>query len=91
MLSKRVEILFDPKQYAELERVAQRDGKSVGALIREAVEREYLHASREERQAALKALLSIKLEIGSWEEAKELILKSYLDRFEGCERARETP
>ncbi len=91
MLSKRVEVLFDPKQYAELERVAQRDGRSVGALIREAVEREYLQASREERKAALKDLLSIRLDIGSWEEAKELILMSYLDRFRGGEGARETP
>ena len=91
MLSKRVEVLFDPKQYAELERVAQRDGRSVGALIREAVEREYLHASREERKAALKDLLSIRLDIGSWEEAKELILMSYLDRFRGGEGVSETP
>lgn len=91
MLSKRVEVLFDPKQYAELEQRAQRDGKSVGALIREAVEREYLRPSREERQAALKALLSIKLDISSWEEAKELILRSYLDRFEDREGAREAP
>ncbi len=90
MLSKRVEVLFDPKQYAELERVARRDGKSVGAVICEAMEREYLQPSREERKAALKELLSIKLDIGSWEEAKELILRSYLDRFDGCADSRET-
>ena len=90
MLSKRVEVLFDPKQYAALEHVAQRDGKSVGALIREAVERKYLQPPREERRAALKELLSIKLDIGSWEEAKELILRSYLDRFDACEDSRET-
>ncbi len=91
MLSKRAEILFDPKQYAELECEARRCGKSVGSLVREAVEREYLLPSREERKAALKELLSIRLDIGSWEEAKELILRSYLDRFEGDEPARETP
>jgi hypothetical protein len=45
--------------------------------------------SREERRAALKDLLSIKLDIGSWEEAKELILRSYLDRFQGDQVGRE--
>jgi hypothetical protein len=89
MLSKRVEVLFDPKQYTELERVARRDGKSIGCLVRDAVEREYLLPSREERKAALKELLSIKLDIGSWEEAKELILRSYLDRFQGDQASRE--
>lgn len=91
MLSKRVEVLFDPKQYAELESEAQRREKSVGALIREAVEREYLQPSREERKAALKEFLSIRLDIGSWEEAKELILRSYLDRFGSDEASREVP
>jgi hypothetical protein len=90
MLSKRVEVLFDPKQYASLEEEARRRGKSVGSLVREAVEREYLVPSQQERKAALKELLSIKLDIGSWEEAKELILRSYLDRFEGDNAARET-
>ena len=89
MLSKRVEILFDPKQYASLEEEARRREKSVGALVREAVEREYLAPSRQERKAALKEFLSIRLDIGSWEEAKELILRSYLDRFEGGEATRE--
>jgi hypothetical protein len=83
MLSKRVEVLFDPKQYAGLEQEARRRGESVGSLVREAVERQYLLPSREERRTALKDLLSIKLDIGSWEEAKELILRSYLDRFQG--------
>ena len=83
MLSKRVEVLFDPKQYTGLEQEARRRGESVGSLVREAVERQYLLPSREERRTALKDLLSIKLDIGSWEEAKELILRSYLDRFQG--------
>jgi hypothetical protein len=89
MLSKRVEVLFDPKQYAGLEQEARRRGESVGSLVREAVERQYLLPSREERRTALKELLSIKLDISSWEEAKELILRSYLDRFQGDQVGRE--
>ena len=75
MLSKRVEVLFDPKQYAGLEQEARRRGESVGSLVREAVERQYLLPSREERRTALRDLLSIKLDIGSWEEAKEEIIR----------------
>ena len=89
MLSKRVEVLFDPQQYERLEREARRRGESVGSLVRGAVEREYLLPSREERQAALRELVSIKLDIGSWEEAKELILRSYLDRFQDDQAGRE--
>jgi hypothetical protein len=89
MLSKRVEVLFDPKQYEGLEQEARRRGESVGSLVREAVERQYLLPSREERRTALKELLSIKLDIGSWEEAKELILRSYLDRFQDDQAGHE--
>ena len=89
MLSKRVEVLFDPKQYAGLEQEARRRGESVGSLVRDAVERQYLLPSREERRTALKDLLSIKLDIDSWEEAKELILRSYLDRCLGDQASRE--
>jgi len=75
MLSKRVEVLFDPRQYAGLEQEARRRGESIGSLVRAAVERQYLLPSREERRAALRELLSIKLDIGAWEEAKELIFR----------------
>jgi hypothetical protein len=75
MLSKRVEILFDPKQYAELERVARQDGKSVGALIREAVERLYLAPSRKERLEAVKWLTSQNMDFPPWEEVKEIIIR----------------
>jgi hypothetical protein len=75
MLSKRVEVLFDPKQYTELERVARRDGKSIGCLVREAVERLYLAPSRQERQEAVKWLTSQNFDLPPWEEAKEIIIR----------------
>jgi hypothetical protein len=75
MLSKRVEVLFDPKQYAELERVAHQNAKSVGGLIREAVERLYLQPSREERLQAVKWLTSQNIDFPPWEEVKEIIIR----------------
>jgi hypothetical protein len=82
MLSKRVEVLFEPKQYAELERVAQQNAKSVGGLIREAVERLYLKPSREERLQAVERLVSQNFDFGSWEEVKEEIIRGKIPRIE---------
>jgi hypothetical protein len=82
MLSKRVEILFDPKQYAELECEARRRDKSVGSLVREAVERLYLQPSREERLQAVERLVSQNFDFGSWEEVKEEIIRGKIPRIE---------
>jgi hypothetical protein len=76
MLSKRVEVLFDPKQYSELEHVSQRNGKSVGALIREAVERQFLQPTRRQRLAAVKRLTSQQIDWPPWEDLKEQIIKA---------------
>jgi hypothetical protein len=37
-LEKRVQVLFDPEQYALVEAVARAEGMSVGAFIRKAVD-----------------------------------------------------
>ena len=75
MLSKRVEVLFEPKQYASLEEEARRRGKSVGSLVRDAVERLYLAPSRQERLDAVKWLTSQNLDLPPWEKAKEIIIR----------------
>jgi hypothetical protein len=76
MLSKRVEILFDPKQYAELECEARRRDKSVGSLVREAVEREYLQPTRRQKLAAVRRLTSQQMDWPPWEELKEAIIRA---------------
>lgn len=42
MLTKRTQVLFDKNSYKALEDIASKKGKSVGALVREAVEIVYL-------------------------------------------------
>ena len=76
MLSKRVEVLFDPKQYASLEEEARRREKSVGALVREAVDRQFLQPTRRQKLAALRRLTSQQMDWPPWEELKEEIIKS---------------
>lgn len=69
-LTKRVELLLDPAQYAFLEEIARSRKESVGALIRRAVTREYLQPTREQKRAALQRLLAQETDFGTWEEAK---------------------
>ncbi len=76
VLNKRAEILFSDEEYEELKREAKRRRVSVGELVREAVRRIYLQPSEAERRAAIERILNdprFELDIGSWEEAKQLI------------------
>lgn len=82
MLKKRVEVLFEPSEYRRLEELAQAKRRSVGSLLREAVERLYLQPSREERLRAVERLVSQNYEFGSWEEVKEEILRGKMPRIE---------
>ena len=72
-LTKRVEVLFDPKQYALLEQIARSRGETVGALVRKAVEQELLRPTLEERRAAVRGLLGEEVDFGPWEDVKKAI------------------
>jgi predicted nucleic acid-binding protein len=80
-LTKRVEVLFDPDHYRTIERIARSKGKTVGALVRKAVEQQYLKPSIEERRAAVRDLLDMESDL-TWEEAKEIIEKDPGRRFD---------
>ena len=69
-LTKRVEVLFEPNQYLELQRISRAQGETVGALVRNAVEQQYLRPTLIQRQQAVQRLLEIQTDI-TWEEAKE--------------------
>jgi predicted transcriptional regulator len=45
-LTARIQVLFEPGQAARLQAIAEAEGRSVGALIGEAVERTYLERDR---------------------------------------------
>ncbi len=83
---KRVEVLFEPSEYRILEDAAQRQGKSVGAMVREAVVKYVTGPSQEKREAAIKHLRSLQGQggpVGSPEEIKAEIIAGideYLDK-----------
>ena len=77
MFSERTQVLLSPEQLARLKRIAERDGRSVGAVIREAVD-SFVEAEPDRRQRALKRLLAMNAPVDDWEVMKAQILKSQL-------------
>jgi len=57
MLSRRLQLLLDEARYRRLRAEARTRGASIGALVREAIDRAY-PVSPERRRAAAKAILS---------------------------------
>jgi predicted DNA-binding protein len=77
MFSERTQVLLSPEQLARLKRIAERDGRSVGSVIREAVD-SFVEAEPDRRQRALKRLLAMNAPVDDWEVMKAQILKSQL-------------
>ena len=83
MKSKRVEVLFDPKEYRTLEERARIEGRPVGAVIREAVEKYVIRPRDEARREAFEWLRSQTWDdVGDWEEEKEKIIRARIDAIE---------
>lgn len=75
ILERRVQVLFDPDEYALLESMARQEQRSVASIVRESVHRT-LAQPVSARQAALARLLaradSAPAEpVGDWEAVKE--------------------
>lgn len=84
---RRVEVLFDEREYAMLEERARATRRSVGSLIREAVTEYVASPSPEERLKALEWMAAQRGPVGSPEEIKADIMRSIT---EGIERSLET-
>ncbi len=81
-LTKRVMILFDPERYQKVAEEAKRHHYSVGALIREAVDKAVLNESEASKSTKLEAaaqLISMKEDVPDWDEIEELIARGHLN------------
>jgi predicted transcriptional regulator len=67
-LTKRVQVLLDPFQYQRLDELARQRNRSMGALIREAIDQVYLQSAMEERLGAVRALAAMQLPVAGWEQ-----------------------
>jgi hypothetical protein len=82
VLDRRVPVLFDPERYAALERLAREERKSVGAVIRDAVD-ERLDRKKVTRGAAWRRLLERadarpSVPVGDWEAVKDDFERAHL-------------
>lgn len=77
MFSERTQVLLSPEQLARLKRIAARDGRSVGSVIREAVD-SFVEQRPDSRAAAARAINSMNAPVDDWEVMKAQILRSQL-------------
>jgi Ribbon-helix-helix protein, copG family len=77
MFSERTQVLLSPEQLATLKRIAARDGRSVGSVIREAVD-SFVRAEPDARDRALRSITSMAAPIDDWDVMKAEILRSQL-------------
>jgi hypothetical protein len=77
MFSERTQVLLSPAQLAKVKRIAARDGRSVGAVIRHAVD-SYVDPDGDARRRAVEAILAMNAPVDDWEVMKAQILKSQL-------------
>jgi len=77
MFSERTQVLLSPAQVKRLKRIAARDGRSVGAVIRDAVD-SYVDPGLDSRRRAADRILSMNLPVDDWEVMKEQIMRSQL-------------
>jgi predicted transcriptional regulator len=77
MFSERTQVLLSPEQVAKLKRIAAREGRSVGAVIRDAVDT-YVDPGTEARRRAFEELTAMNLPVDDWEVMKAEIMRSQL-------------
>lgn len=78
-MTRRLQVLIETDRWHHLERLARQQDRTVAALVRDALDRSYPLDLPPADVAAARFLEREPLELGSWEDAKELI-ESALDR-----------
>ena len=77
MFSERTQVLLSPDQVAKLKRIATHEGRSVGAVIRDAVD-SYVEPADDVRRRAVESIIAMNAPVDDWEVMKAQILASQL-------------
>jgi len=80
MFSERTQVLLSPEQLARLKRIAARDGKSVGAVMRDAIDA-FIERGPDSRRAAAQAINTMNVPAEDWEVMKAQIMRSQLGEW----------
>ena len=78
MYSERTQVLLSPGQVDRLKRLARREGRSLGAVIRDAIDAYTLGTA--DRHAAIEHLLSMEAPVDDWEVMKADILRGAIGK-----------
>ncbi len=84
MLTKRLEILFDPKEFDALKKKAIEEGKSVANLVRETMKEKIIDSSMKQKEIALKRLFSLDMETDfkEWNVEKKRVIQAGIKAIE---------
>lgn len=73
-LVTKTTVLFEPRQYEQLKRIAASNKRSVGDLIRQAVAEKYSLSDRRARIEAVERLSKMSAPAGDWKEMEAEII-----------------
>lgn len=73
MFSERTQVLLSREQVSRLKRIAASDGRSVGAVIREAVDA--YTTTADQRRQALERLFALDAPVADWDQMKREIVE----------------
>jgi hypothetical protein len=79
MHSERTQVLLTPAQRSRLERIAARENRSLGAVIRDAIDAYTLPRSRPPAEA-LRSLMGLEAPVDDWPAMKAEIARGSLGR-----------
>ena len=77
MFSERTQVLLSPAQVEKLKRIAARDDRSVGAVIRDAID-SFIDPGVDARRRAVQEMIRMNAPVDDWEVMKAEIMKSQL-------------
>ena len=77
-MTKKTTILFPPRMYRQLERVAHERRVSVAQLVRQAAVQCYLLPDRKTRLEAVEAIAAMRLPVGDWPQMEREIVEGAL-------------
>jgi len=69
-LAKRAQMLLEEEQYRKLEQLAKQKKGSVGALIREAIEKLY-HLGKQDRIQAVRKIAAMNPPVDEWQKMEK--------------------
>ena len=77
MNTERTQVLLTPEQRSRLERIAARENRSMGAVIRDAIDAYTLPRARS-KEEVLRSLFAINAPVADWEQMKAEIIEGAL-------------